>query len=388
MVQCRSTSLASVAAYSLLLLLPPLLIAAQPGGDPNVAACEYLDDAFDICWRRRRLEYNDPSVAQCICNVGGIPDPLIDSAVPMCTSFLKSRGRESRATAFYSSFNGYCASYRSGSGGGTTGVITTTSAPAFRGRATCEEILEIYDRCQRSPQDLITQPEVASCICHNPAGTFTTGFDDLLPQCYSWATAPEPEFATEISSLFGFCTRFGTFTFNVTSMTSQFPPRTSTRRTIPSFSFSQIEDPASTACEQMARTANACRTGPLDPLTRLGVANCICLDPNDPKSGFGVAFETLLSRCYPYARTRSPAAASEIEKLSGYCTRFADGGKTYTITTTDTNTTRTVTDNVFVSSTGPPVETNPATNVAGRYKVDLITSLLFSTAMAIVGLFL
>ncbi|KAK6519230.1 hypothetical protein TWF281_003066 [Arthrobotrys megalospora] len=388
MSQGWSTRLTSVAVYSLLLLLPPLLTAAQTDGDPNAAACAYLDDAFDVCWRRRRLQYNDPSVAECVCNVGGVPDPLIDPAVPLCTSYLKTQRQEDRATAFYSSFNGYCASY--GNGGGATGVMTTTSAPVFFGRASCESVIQSYNLCQRSPQDLIIEPEVASCLCHDPAGTFTTGFDDLLTPCYGWATTSEPEFASGISSLFGFCTRFGTFTAEtITSMTSEFTPRPTTRRTIPSLSFSQIEDPASTACEKMARVANACRTGPMDPLTRPGVANCVCTDPNDINGGFGTAFDDLLSSCYPYARTRSPAAAREIENLSGYCTRFADGGKTFTVTSTNTNATRTVTNDVFVTSTGLPEETSPAANVADRSKASSTVSLILSLAsIAMIGLFL
>lgn len=387
MPPCRLTGLATVAVYSLL-LLPPLSTAAQTeSGDPNAAACTYLDDALDTCWRGRQLQYTDPVVANCICNVEGLPDPLIDPAVPLCSSHLKTMGRASRATAFYSSFDGYCASYAPGGDGGTTTeVMTTTSAPtSLGGRASCESILQTYNLCQRIPQDLIIEPKVASCICHDFAGVFTTGFDDLLTPCYNWATVPEPEFASEISSLFGFCTRFGTFTFDtpVTSMTLQVTPNPTAPRTIPSLSFSQIGNPASSACEQMARIANACRTGPVDPLTRPGVANCICLDRNDPNRGFGTEFDTLLSNCYPYARTRSPAAAREIENLSGYCTRFADGGKTYTLTATDTNTTRTVTDDVFVSSTGLPVETSPSKGTAGRNKVAV--SLASSLVAIMVG---
>ncbi|KAK6502087.1 hypothetical protein TWF481_009897 [Arthrobotrys musiformis] len=391
MARRQSTGLATIGVYSLLLLLPPLLTAAQTeSGDPNAVACAYLDDALDTCWRRRRLEYNDPSVARCICNVGGLPDPLIDSAVPLCTSFMKEQGREGRATAFYSSFNGYCSSYAPGNDEATN-LMMTTSMPAYFGRASCASILQTYNLCQRVPQDLITEPEVASCLCHDPAGAFTTRFDDLLTPCYNWATAPEPEFASEISSLFGFCTRFGTFTFDkpITSMTTEFtpsPPPPPPPRTTPSLSFSQIENPASSACELMARIANACRTGPVDPLTRPGVANCICTERDDPNRGFGTAFDTLLSDCYPYARTKSPAAAREIENLSGYCTRFADGGKTYTVTSTETNTTHTVTDDVFISSTGPPVQTGPAEGNASRNKAGPNISLALLFVVIMVGL--
>ncbi|KAF3174887.1 hypothetical protein EYR41_002178 [Orbilia oligospora] len=394
MPRCRSTGLATIAVYSLLLLLlPPLPTTAQTqSGDPNAAACSYLDDALDVCWRRRQLLYNDPTVANCICNVGGLPDPLIDPAVPLCSSYLRALGRENRATAFYSSFNGYCASYAPGGEMTTTEVmdIVTTPPPVPQdGRASCTLVLQTYSLCQKAPQDLIIEPGVASCICHDPTGAFTTGFDELLTPCHSWATTGEPDFASEVSSLFGFCTKFGTFTVEtITSMTSQFTLGPTAPRTIPSLSFSQIEDAASSACEQMARIANACRTGPVDPLTRPGVANCICVDRNDPNHGFGVEFDTLLSHCYPYARTKSPAAAREIENLSGYCTRFAEGGKTYTVTSTEINTTRTVTDDVFVSSTGPPAETNPAEAIAGRTKVGLAIPLVFSLAAVIVGQFL
>ncbi|KAK6348717.1 hypothetical protein TWF718_006504 [Orbilia javanica] len=390
MPRCRSTGLATIAVYSLfLLLLPPSLTSAQTEtGDPNAAACSYLDDALDVCWRRRQLQYNDPVVANCICNVGGLPDPLIDPSVPLCSSYLKALGRENRATSFYSSFNGYCASYAPGGDGGTTDLITTTtSVPLSLGQASCASILLTYNLCQRVPQDLMTEPEVASCICHDSAGVFTTGFDELLKPCYSWATVTESKFASEISSLFGFCTRFGTHTFDnpITSMKSQSTTVAATPRLAPSLSFSQIEDPASSACEQMARIANACRTGPVDPLTRAGVANCICLDRDDPDYGFGNGFDTLLSKCYPYAKTKSPAAAREIENLSGYCTRFADAEKTYTVTSTATNATHTVTDDVFVSSTGIPVETNPAESTAGQNKAGLSISLVLSFAAIMVG---
>ncbi|KAK6519738.1 hypothetical protein TWF506_000037 [Arthrobotrys conoides] len=395
MPRCRSTAgLATIAVYSLLLLLlPPLPTTAQTTGDPNSSACSYLDDALDVCWRRRQLLYNDPVVANCICNVGGLPDPLIDPAVPLCSSYLEALGRQSRATAFFSSFNGYCASYAPGNEITTTtenmDIMTGPISASIDGRASCTAILQTYSVCQSAPQDLIIEPAVASCICHNSAGTFTTGFDELLTPCHSWATAQEPSFASEVSSLFGFCTKFGTFTVDtITSMTSQFTPGPTAPRTIPSFSFSQVENPASSACEQMARIANACRTGPVDPLTRPGVANCICVDRNDPNRGFGIEFDTILSNCYPYAKTRSPAAAREIENLSGYCTRFAEGGKTYTVTSTEINTTRTVTDDVFVSSTGPPAETNPAEGIAGRNKAGLAVSLVFPLAAIMVGWFL
>lgn len=61
------------------------------------------------------------------------------------------------------------------------------------------------------------------------------------------------------------------------------------------------------------------------------------------------------------------------------------GGKTYTLTSTDTDTTKTVTDDVFVTSTGLPAETSPAATspaqgFACRTKVDLVSSFTFGIA--------
>ncbi|EPS41623.1 hypothetical protein H072_4485 [Dactylellina haptotyla CBS 200.50] len=310
----------------------------ESAGDPNAAACLYLDDAFSVCWRRRlRIAYTAPSVAECVCTVGGVPDPQIDPAVPACTSYLSSIGQKRRISAFYSSFNGYCSSYgraqalTSTDSAGTT-TETKSLGGARLGRENCEEILGIYNVCQRSPQDLITEPEVASCICHDRNGTFNTAFDDILSPCYSWATSSETEFATEVSRLFGFCTRFGTFSFDAQTPITTSVPGVRTTKAIPTLTFSQVaQDPAAEACEKFAKIANACRTGPLDPLTRVGVANCICVDPGDPTGGFGTAFDNLLMSCIPYAKTKSPAAGSQIESLTGYCIRYADGGKTYTV---------------------------------------------------------
>ncbi|KAK6540616.1 hypothetical protein TWF694_008011 [Orbilia ellipsospora] len=368
--------------HSLLLLLPALLTTAQLTRDPNAASCQYIEDAFSICWRRRhKISYTAPAVAQCVCTVGGTPDLQINSAVPSCVSYLQSIGQEDRGTAIYSSFNGYCSSYgqaRTETGG------TAPTALAW-GRENCEAILGVYNVCQRSPEDLITEPEVASCICHDRQGFFNTVFDGILPPCYKWAKDFEPEFASEISSLFGFCTRYGTYTFQKHSTPR--PPKyasiTSTTvsdgATITS-SPSQAENSASAACDTFARIANACRTGPLDPLTRPAVANCICSDPSN--GGYGTAFDDILMNCVPYAMLESPEAGSEIESLSGYCTIYADGAKTNTLTSTSTsslnkaNSTHTVTDEIFVSTTGLPVETSPARGGSDRYQADAMSTLI------------
>ncbi|KAK6333964.1 hypothetical protein TWF696_002475 [Orbilia brochopaga] len=376
-----------------LFLLQSFFVSAQLGQ----GACLYVGDAFAYCWRRRaRVPYTAPGVAECVCTVDGAPDPLIDPAVPSCTSYLKSIGDEDGATAYYSSFNGYCSSY--GAADATaTGVpeSTITSSPGS-GRRDCMKLLGRYGRCQRSPDDLITEPAVASCLCHNAQDDFITGFDNLLTPCYNWASTAEPDFASEISDIFGFCTRFGTESLG-TQVTETRTSRSSTRtrHVAPTLSFSQIENPASSACEKVARIANACRTGPLDPLTRVGVANCICQDPASSGGGFATAFDDFLMSCYPYAKTMSPVAASQLQSLSNYCLRFADGGSTYTVTATDADATQTVTDDVFVSTTGTdrgtnlPAETSATSqpSAAGRIlagKLPLIVPAIIAVAFAIV----
>ncbi|KAF3905971.1 hypothetical protein ABW21_db0202932 [Orbilia brochopaga] len=384
----RTTDITTVALF----LLHSFFASAQLDQE----ACIYVGDAFAYCWRRRAIvPYTAPAVAECVCTLDGAPDPLIDSAVPSCTSYLKSVGDGDGATAYYSSYNGYCSSY------GAAADVTTTEAPGSMittisdsGRKQCIKLLGRYGACQRSPDDLITQPDVASCICHDAQGDFITGFDSLLTPCYSWASTAEPDFASEISDIFGFCTRFGTLSpgsqaSDVTSSRTS----TRTRHVAPTLSFSQIENPASSACETVARIANACRTGPLDPLTRAGVANCICQDPASSSGGFATVFDDFLTSCYPYAKTMSPVAASELEGLSDYCLRFADGASTYTITATDADATQTVTDDVFVSSTGTnrgtnlPAETSASRpNEAGRItagKLHLIIPAIVAVAFAV-----
>ncbi|KAJ6262668.1 hypothetical protein Dda_3480 [Drechslerella dactyloides] len=390
--QPRRRPTKGIAISVVLFLLQSLFVSAQF----EQAACLYLDDAFGYCWRRRAVvPYTAPAVAECVCTLDGAPDPLIDSAVPSCSSFLEYIGDGRRATAYYSSFNGYCSSYGDDSGITATGAPESTiTASPKSGRKQCVAIIGRYGACQRSPDDLITQAEVASCLCHNPQGDFTTGFDKLLTPCYNWASSAEPDFASEISEIFDFCTRFGTYSVSTQAtdtITSRTPTRT--RHVAPTLSFSQIENPASSACETLARIANACRTGPLDPLTRVGVANCICQDPASPSGGFETEFDDILMRCYPYAKTMSPAAARQLESLSGYCLRFADGASTYTVTSTDASPTQTVTDDVFVSTTGAdrgtnlPAETSASAqpNSADRItagKLHLIVSALVAVAFA------
>ncbi|EWC43775.1 hypothetical protein DRE_07340 [Drechslerella stenobrocha 248] len=195
-----------IALFAMLHLLPPLLAAAQSHQDPNADACLYLDHAFSFCWkRRRRTDYTASAVAQCVCTVGGVPDPSVDSAVSSCTSYLKTSGQEGSVSAFYSSFNGYCSSY----GQDVTNISVTPGSVTASGQTfgwrSCMAIIGRYGSCQRGgPDETITQPDVASCICHGPGGEFTTGFDDLLTPCYNWATTFQPNFATEVSDLFGF----------------------------------------------------------------------------------------------------------------------------------------------------------------------------------------
>ncbi|KAF3928188.1 hypothetical protein AA313_de0206122 [Arthrobotrys entomopaga] len=384
-----------IICHSVLLLLPALLTTAQLTRDPNAAGCQYIEDAFSICWRRRhKISYTAPAVAQCVCTVGGTPDLQISSAVPSCVSYLQSIGQSARGAAFSNSFNGYCSSY--GQARTETGGTNPVTATALAwGRENCEAILGVYDICQRSPEDLITEPEVASCICHDRRGTFNTVFDGILTPCYKWATVFEPEFASEISSLFGFCTRYGTYSVHKhsTPKPPRFPlitPTTGSGEAPVTSSPSQPENSASAACDTFARIANACRTGPLDPLTRPAVANCICSDPSN--GGFGTAFDDILMSCVPYAMAESPEAASEIESLSGYCTIYPDSARTDSITSTSTsshnkaNSTHTVTDTDFVSTTGLPVETSPAQGDSFRYRVDTMLALIllaFTSALAI-----
>ncbi|KAF3941524.1 hypothetical protein ABW19_dt0202244 [Dactylella cylindrospora] len=381
--RCRPAGLIPTLELALILLMP-LSARAQVG--PYEAACSYLDGVFSTCWTRRGVTpYTASAVADCVCNVGGQPDPLIDSAVPSCTTYLETASLlpEPAITSWYSSFRDYCSSYAPAQNNQDPQTTATDDNPDIDGFEDCQLILGSYYLCQQSPEDLITQPEVASCLCHDPNGEFNTAFDDLLTPCYDWAKTWETAFASEVSSIFDFCTEYGTVgvTDNPSpTITSLSNNPTTTPRDRPTLTFSQIDDPASSACEKVALIANACRTASLDPLTRVGVANCICQDPDDPNGGFGTKFDEYLTRCYPYAKTRSPAAASEILSLSGYCTRFADGGKTYAVTSTTEEATATVTDDIFETSSGATAETG-LPNAESRNEVPVVVVAVIAIAV-------